>query len=51
LELKYFDLKKDVLYYYKEKTSEYPLGIFKLKDLAESGIFEDDHNLFFIVKN
>lgn len=47
---KYFNLKRDILYYYKEKSSETSLGSYKLKDMVDSGTFETDHCMFYIVK-
>jgi len=48
-EVRYFNLKRDVLYFYKEKTSEFSQGCYRLKDLTDSGVFGEDHNIFYLV--
>jgi len=47
-EVKYFNLKRDVLYFYKDKTSEFSQGSYRLKDLTDSGTFDEDHNIFYL---
>jgi len=46
-EEKYFNLKRDVLYYYKQKNCEFSSGSYKLKEMTDAGSFSDD-NTFFI---
>jgi len=48
-EERYFNLKRDVLYFYKERHSEFSQGAYKLKEMVDSGVFDDDNNNMFFI--
>jgi len=47
-ELKYFNVKRDVLYFYKEKNTEFSQGFYKLKEMVDCNASNNDHNAFYI---
>jgi len=47
-ERRYFQVRKDVMYFYKSKSSETSLGSYKLKEVVECAAVENDPVTFFI---
>ena len=48
-ETKYFNLKRDILYFYKDKNSEFSQGSYKLKEMSGFGKTENEDCGFYLV--
>ncbi len=47
-ELKYFSVKRDILYYHKEKNAELSQGFYKIKEMSDCNISNNDQNAFYM---